>query len=318
MARVELLPLSIAELNDQPLNMIDYLLAANFQSRSTPFNSREELAKWILRGGYPEPQSKRSRAKQIWYKSYIEGRLFKDFETLYTARGDYHSKLQALAPYLAGLSGNLLKYANIGNDLDLDDRLVKNYIEILDLMFIVHRLPAYLKNRAKRQATRMPKIHYVDTGLACHLLGLRNESQLLNSQYYGGLLENLIFTELYKHASWAEESVDFFHFRDKKQNEVDIVLERSNTNIIGIEIKASAIIKQHDFRGLEKLAEFAGPRFERGILFYSGEKILPFKADNLTFYALPIGLMTSAPIANTSGNSSNLSSTLHSEGFKST
>ena len=77
----------------------------------------------------------------------MEGRLYKDFETLYAARGDYHSKLQAMAPYLAGLSGNLLKYANIANDLELNDKLVKNYIEILDLMFIVRRIPAYQKTR---------------------------------------------------------------------------------------------------------------------------------------------------------------------------
>lgn len=108
----------------------------------------------------------------------MEGRLYKDFETLYAARGDYHSKLQAMAPYLAGLSGNLLKYANIANDLELNDKLVKNYIEILDLMFIVRRIPAYLKNQAKRLAVRMPKVHYVDTGLACHLSGLRSKEQL--------------------------------------------------------------------------------------------------------------------------------------------
>ncbi len=157
-----------------------------------PFKSREQLARLVLSGGYPEVQSKSPRAKQLWFKSYIEGRLYKDFEVLYAARGDYHSKLKALIPYLAGLSGNLLKYSSISNDLELDDKLVKAYIEVLELMFILRRIPAYLKNRAKRQMTQMPKVQFVDTGLACHLLGLRNEEQLLKSQYYGGLLENLL------------------------------------------------------------------------------------------------------------------------------
>jgi len=74
------------------------------------------------------------------------------------ARGDYHSKLKAMMPYLAGLSGNLLKYANIANDLELNDKLVKSYIEILDLMFIVKRVPANLKNRAKRLVVGMPPL----------------------------------------------------------------------------------------------------------------------------------------------------------------
>jgi predicted AAA+ superfamily ATPase len=290
MARLELFPLSLSEISSQSLNIIDYLLTGNFLSESVSFMSREELAGLVLLGGYPEAQSKSPRAKQAWFKSYIEGRLYKDFETLYTARGDYHSKLQAMTPYLAGLSGNLLKYSNIANDLELNDKLVKNYIEILELMFIVHRVPAYLKNRAKRMAVRMPKIHYVDTGLACHLLGLRNEEQLLQSQYYGGLLENLVYMECCKQASWAQEDVAIYHFRDNNQHEVDIVLERSNAKIIGIEIKASASVKSQDFKGLVKLAEFSGKAFEQGILFYTGQEVLPFKLGELTFYALPIGL----------------------------
>jgi len=153
MARLELFPLSLSELSGQSLNIIDYLLAGNFQSGSVPFISREQLASMILRGGYPEVQNKSARGSQVWFKSYMEGRLYKDFESLYAARGDYYSKLQAMMPYLAGLSGNLLKYSNIANDLELNDKLVKSYIEILELMFIVHRVPSYLKNRANFQKT---------------------------------------------------------------------------------------------------------------------------------------------------------------------
>ena len=293
LARLELYPLSITEMTRQSLNIIDYLLDGKFQSKPIAFFSREQLAGILLNGGYPEIQDKSVRGRQIWFKSYMEGRLFKDFETLYAARGDYHSKLHALAPYLAGLSGNLLKYSNIANDLELNDKLVKNYIEILELMFIVRRLPAWLKNPAKRMATRMPKMHFIDTGLACHLLGLRNDEQLLQSQHYGGLLENLIYMECCKQASWAQEDINLYHFRDNRKHEVDIVLERSNAKLIGIEIKASASVNSQDFRGLATLAEFAGDQFEQGILFYTGQEILPFQYESMTFYALPIGLILS-------------------------
>ena len=296
MARLELLPLSLSELTQAPLNIIDYILAADFQHAQAKAPGRpigrQELAAKILRGGYPEPQNKSPGAKRVWFKSYTEGRLFKDFESLYAARGDYHSKLKAMMPCLAGLSGNLLKYSSIANDLALNDKLVKSYIEILDLMFIVKRMPAYLHNRAKRLAVHMPKMHYVDTGLACHLLGLRREEQLLNSSYYGGLLENLIYMECYKQVAWAKEEVTLYHFRDNRQYEVDIVLERDNGEITGIEVKASASVNIQDFRGLARLAAFAGPLFAGGILFYAGEDILPFNVAGQRFYALPMGLIT--------------------------
>ena len=293
MARLELFPLSLDEITNQSLNIIDYLLKENFQSTTVPFTSREELARVVLSGDYPEAQSKSPRAKQAWFNSYMEGRLYQDFETLYAARGDYYSKLQAMAPYLAGLSGNLLKCASIGNDFDLNDKLVKSYIEIFDLMFIVRHVPAYLKNHAKRLAVRIPKIHYVDTGLACHLLGIRNEDQLLTSQYYGSLLESLVYMECCKQASWAQEVVGTYHFRDNKQHEVDMVFERTNGQIIGIEVKASASVKSQDFKGLSVLADFSGKAFEQGVLFYIGQEILPFKHGDRTFYAVPLGLIWS-------------------------
>ena len=295
MARLELLPLSITEIYGQSLNLVDWLMAKDFSSISSTALTREDVAQLILRGGYPEVQEKSQRATQVWYRSYMEGRLYKDFETLYTARGDYHSRLQALAPYLAGLSGNLLKYSSIANDLELDDRLSKSYIEILELMFIVRRTPAYIKNRAKRLATRMPKLHYVDTGLASHLLGLRTEEQILNSQYYGGLLESLLYMEISKHAAWSQEEVGIYHFRDKRKHEVDIVLERSNSKITGVEVKASASVKPEDFKGLVTLAEFAGDSFEQGIVFYNGREILPFRQAERVFYAVPIGMLPGSP-----------------------
>ena len=238
-------------------------------------------------GGYPEVQRMGRRARSIWFRSYTEGRFFKDFESLYTARGDYHSRLRALAPYLAGRSGKLLKYASLANDLELNDKLAKSYVEILELMFLIRRVPSYRKNLARRMAVRMPKLHFVDTGLASHLLGLRNEARILLSPHYGALLETLVFMECAKHAEWADEEVGLYHFRDKQKREVDIVLERPDGRIVGVDVKASATARREDFNGLAALAELAGAAFKHGILFYTGSEVLPFHRGPVRMYALP-------------------------------
>ena len=290
MARVELYPLSLSEISENQLNIIDYLVTGKFTSQSSPTITREQLAMRIINGGYPEVQDKSKRAQQMWFKSYMEGRLYKDFESLYAARGDYYSKIQALAPYLAGISSNLLKYSSISNDLAIDEKTIKSYIEILDLMFIVRRLPAYLKNRSKR-LIQMPKIQFIDSGLACHLLRLRTPQQLITSQHYGPLLENLVYLELLKQTGWSENETTMFHFRDKRKNEVDLVIEQSNGDITGIEVKASSTISERDFRGLRVLSEFTGKKFAHGILFYTGQEVLPFRFDNKNFFTLPISLL---------------------------
>ncbi|OGT42919.1 MAG: AAA family ATPase [Gammaproteobacteria bacterium RIFCSPHIGHO2_12_FULL_40_19] len=291
MARLELYPLSLSEKFASTSNIIDRLCSGDFSMPSLKALSRQELATLIIQGGYPEVQEKSMRAKKMWYSSYSEGRLFKDFETLYAARGDYHSKLKALIAYLAGLSGNLLKYANISNDLRQEDKVIKNYIEILELMFFVKRVPGYLKNKAKRQAVTMPKCQLIDTGLACNLLGIQNENQLIQSPHFGALLENLIYLELLKQSGWANESVELYHFRDNHQNEVDIVLERDNDQIIGVEIKASATLAEHDFRGLIKLAEFSASKFQMGVVFYSGKEVLSFSQNGIKLFALPMRIL---------------------------
>lgn len=303
MARLELLPLSLAELQGRRHNLIDHILAGDFSSSpaspgpvpdSGPSYAREQIARLILLGGYPEVQGMSRRGRSIWFRSYTEGRFFKDFETLYSARGDYHSRLRALAPCLAGLSGNLLRYASLANDLELNDKLAKSYAEILELMFLIRRVPPYRKNLARRLAVRMPKLHFVDTGLASHLLGLRTEARLLSSPHYGALLETLLFMECAKHAEWAEEEVGLYHFRDKRKREVDIVLERPDGRIVGVEVKASATVRRRDFNGLAALAEMAGTAFERGVLIYTGREALPFHRGRARLHALPLGRIAAA------------------------
>jgi predicted AAA+ superfamily ATPase len=288
MARVELYPLSLMERSEQQLNVVDWLLGSSYEQTSLKALNRVELGELLIVGGYPEAITKSPRSRDIWFSSYIEGRLFKDFETMHHAKGDYHTKLSALIRNLAGMTGNLIKYANVANDLSQDDKTVKKYMEILELMFIIRRLHPYMRNSAKRPVVGMPKLHFVDTGLACHLLGLKKAELLHTTHFFGGLVENFVFSELMKHATWADEDVSFFHFRDTSRHELDLVIERGDGKVVGVEVKASMTVKPEDFNGLSVFADYAKDKFLSGVLFYSGDKVLPFKISGQTFYALPL------------------------------
>ena len=69
----------------------------------------------------------------------------------------------------------------------------KNTCRTLELMFIIKTIKPYVKNRAKRSVLGLPKTHFVDTGLACHLLGIKKAKTLVLSNYYGSLLEKFCF-----------------------------------------------------------------------------------------------------------------------------
>ena len=75
---------------------------------------------------------------------------------------------------------------------------------------------------------------------------------------------------------------------------MDIVLERADSRIVGVEVKASATVRREDFKGLAALADFAGSAFERGVLFYGGPDALPFHFAGNRFHALPLGMLAAA------------------------
>ena len=73
-----------------------------------------------------------------------------------------------------------------------------------------------------------------------------------------------------------------------------MVLEAPSGEIVGVEVKAAVSISSDDLRGLRTLAEIAGRRFLRGILFYLGEQAVPFGSN---LYLLPISSLW--PVAKT-------------------
>jgi uncharacterized protein len=104
----------------------------------------------------------------------------------------------------------------------------------------------------------------------------------------GPLLENFAIGEVARQLTWAEEPVQLFHYRDRDQVEVDMVLEHASGTVIGIEVKAGETVRGEDFRGLRHLANRLGDRFRAGIVLYAGEQQLSF-GDRLA--ALPMAAL---------------------------
>ena len=96
-----------------------------------------------------------------------------------------------------------------------------------------------------------------------------------------------MFQELRRQAGWHDGPVSFFHYRDKDQVEVDIVLERGRL-VAGVEVKAGATVTSSDFRGLRRLKDDAGGDFAAGVVLYDGESAVGF-GDGL--YAVPVRML---------------------------
>jgi uncharacterized protein len=187
-------------------------------------------------------------------------------------------KLEEIPKLLRALgahAGQLTNFAQLAGQLRLDDKTARRYVGVLEQLFLVRRIEPWFRNDLKR-LVKTPKLHFLDPGLLAVLTGVTPERIARERTLLGPLLETFVTAEILKHISWSDVVPRLYHYRDKDQDEVDIVLEDDSGAIVGIEVKAAATVKAADFKGLRKVADVAGDDFRIGLVFYDGDRIVRF------------------------------------------
>jgi predicted AAA+ superfamily ATPase len=126
--------------------------------------------------------------------------------------------------------------------------------------FLIATVPPWFTNTIKR-IVKTPKLHFLDSGLLASVRGLTFDRVKADRGTFGALLESFVYSEVLKLMTASDLRLTPHHFRDRDMREVDIVLERDDGRIVGIEVKASATVKAADFGGLKAFAEACGERF---------------------------------------------------------
>jgi len=293
MVSFNLFPLSYAEINNRDINIIDKLFSEDFNNFKMKFEEIENdtFTDAVINGGYPEVYMLSDRAKKAWFEFYIKARITKDISTIENIDLDKTTSLNKLLKILAGHIGKLVNYKNISTTVGVADKTVTKYIQILEALYIVKLLPAYSNNLLKR-VVKSPKVHFIDSGLASYLLNIDKEGAMTKrGEVYGDLVESFVYSELIKHQSYAETSINIYHYRDQQKVEVDFVLESTNGDVVAIEVKSGSSIKKEYFKGLVTLAKTIEAKRFKGIMFYGGDKVLPYKVGDFTFWAIPLKIL---------------------------
>ena len=279
----DLWPLSRAEIAGSDVNLVDSLFDAELR---WPAAAGGDIMAAVVSGGYPEVLTRTSeKRRQAWFSSYVTTIVERDVRDLSSIQD--LAAMPRLLQLLASRTGQLLSYADISRSLTIPQTTLKRYMALLAATFLIRELPAWAVNIGKR-VTKAPKLMFTDTGLAAHLAGLSSERLAQDRQVFGHLLENHVFCELYKHATWSRNRVALSHFRSHTGQEVDLILEDPSGTLVGVEVKASTSPTASDFKGLRLLAQSSPDKFLRGIVLHLGTEAVPF-GENLL--ALPMAGM---------------------------
>jgi|SRR5579859_396631 len=274
METIRLMPLAQSEILEQPTpRFLASLFAGNAPSPGA-LRLGADLIELVLAGGYPEALQRKSWARrQDWYNNYVEAVVGRDVRDI--SNIDQLDRMPRLLHALAEHSGRLINHAGIGASLGLNHVTTQKYTGVFEQLFLVRTLPSWHNNALKR-LTKKPKLHFLDSGLLAAMRKLTPERIAADRSNFGAVLETFVFAEVLKLSGWSDDRISLSHFRDKEQDEVDIVLEDQDGRIVGLEVKASATVRNEDFAGLRKLASAAGSRFAFGAVLYDHEQIVPF------------------------------------------
>lgn len=273
METIRMLPLARAEIEGRPSTFLECLFEGNLQGRRRAIVG-DDLVQLVLQGGFPEAISRDSeRRRQDWLRSYLTSILTRDLRDI--ADVEKLTELPKFVRLLAEHSGQLVNYSQFGGAINVSHKTGQRYVGLLEQVFLVVTVQPWFTNALKR-IVKTPKLHFLDSGLLASVRGLTFDRVKADRGTFGTLLENFVFSEVLKLMTGSDLRVTPHHFRDRDMREVDIVLERDDGTVVGIEVKASATVKAGDFSGLRALAEACGDRFAFGAVLYDSTDVVPF------------------------------------------
>jgi predicted AAA+ superfamily ATPase len=273
METLRMLPLARAEIAGMAPTFLERLFAGKLQGDRKAIIG-DELVRLALLGGFPEAISRESeRRRQDWARSYLTSVLTRDLRDI--ADIEKLTELPKFIRLLAEYSARLVNYSQFGSSIDVSHKTGQRYVGLLEQIFLVSTLQPWYTNALKR-IVKTPKLHFLDSGLLATARGLSFERVKGDRDVFGALLESFVFSEVMKLMTASDLRLTPYHFRDQQMREVDIVLERDDGMIVGIEVKASATVKSSDFAGLHTLAEACKNKFAYGIVLYDSTDLVPF------------------------------------------
>lgn len=219
----------------------------------------------IFQGSYPRLYDKGMLPTEF-FPSYVRTYVERDVRLLKNI-GDL-SLFVKFIKLCAGRIGQLLNFSSLANDCGIAVSTAQAWLSVLEASYLVYMLRPDYNNFSKR-LVKSPKLYFYDTGLACSLLDIKEESQVATHFLRGGLFENLVINEFVKRAFNRDEEPEITFWRDNKGNEVDLLQTVGGVKY-AYEIKAGQTASSDYFKGVKYWAGLSEAQAKQCFVIYSG------------------------------------------------
>lgn len=230
----------------------------------------------IFKGGMPELYDIEDMDRDLFFDSYIQTYLERDVRNYINP-----SNLVVFRKFIQEVAlrtGTTLNYSDIANDIGISSNTVKEWMSILVTSGLVYLLEPFSTSKLKR-LTHLPKIIFMDLGLACYLSNWNSVEDLLSSPESGRYFESFVISEIVKQYQNKGEKLDISYFRNKETEEIDLIMFKNNT-YYPLEIKKTSNPKKEmlkNFKCLNKLDKKIG----KGGLICLYDRLLPLDENNM-------------------------------------
>ena len=170
----------------------------------------------------------------------------------------------------AGRNGQVLNVSSLGNDAGVDHTTARRWLSILEASFLITLLRPYHRNFGKR-LIKSPKIYFLDPGLLCSLLGIRNADDLRVHASRGAVFESFVLAELVKAYAHRGRRPPLYFWRDSSGHEIDFLIEQGS-HLLAIEAKSGETAPSSFFDGLAWWRQLTGDPQTPALLLYGGDE----------------------------------------------
>jgi predicted AAA+ superfamily ATPase len=148
--------------------------------------------------------------------------------------------------------GQVLNKTDLSAPLGVSVPTVTEWLSVLEVTGQILLVSPYFENFGKR-IVKSPKLYLVDSGLACHLLGIETDAELGRSPFLGALFEGFVAAEIVKQQINLGRRRELYYFRDREGLEVDFVVPLAERRLAFIEAKATSTPKPELAQSLSRL-----------------------------------------------------------------